>query len=123
MEVRARLITGVPRTPIRVDEKQTRVAEGTRRVPVIDSVGRLVAVLREPSAIARHLSAPNAEPVRNRRGQLRAIKLGALADDRGNPGERHGGSLVTTERCRNQRGEYIGAPTAIKHKLDRNDWE
>ena len=90
-------------------------------MPVIDSVGRLLVVIREPSAIARYLSAPNAEPVRNRRGQPRAIKLASLADDRGNTGERHGSSLVTTERCKNQRGEYTGAPTTLKHKLDRSD--
>jgi len=114
-------MTGVPDTSIRIDEKQTRAADGKRRVPVIDSVGRLVTVIREPRAIAKYLSAPNAEPVRDRRGQLRAIKLASLADDRGKAGERHGRSLVTTERCKNQRGEYIGTPTTLKHKLDRSD--
>jgi hypothetical protein len=108
-------------TPIRVGEKQARVADGNRRVAVIDAMGRLVVIVHEPSAIARYLSAQNAEPVRDRRGQLRAIKLASLADDRGNRGEHHGSSLVTTERCKNQRGEYVGPPTTIKHKLDRSD--
>ncbi len=108
-------------TPIRVGEKQERVADGKRRVPVIDSIGRLLAVVREPGAIARYLSASNAEPVRDRRGRLRAIKLASLADDRGNPGERHGSSLITTKRLKNQRGEYIGTTNTLKHKLDRSD--
>lgn len=81
----------------------------------------MVAVIREPRAIARYLSAPNAEPVNDHRGQLRAIKLSSLGDDRGEAGERHGNSLVTTERCTNQHGEYIGALTMLKHKLDRSD--
>ena len=112
---------GLPETPIRVGEKQERVADGKRRVPVIDSMGRLLAIVREPNAIARHLSAPNAEPVRDRRGRLHAIKLASFADDRGNPGERHGSSLVTTKRLKNQRGEYIGTTNTLKHKLDRSD--
>jgi hypothetical protein len=114
-------MTGVPEAPIRVGEKQTRVADVNRRVSVIDSVGRLVGVIREPSAIGRYLLAPNAETVRDHRGQLRAIKLASLADERGKPGERHGNSLVTTERCKNRRGEYIGTHTTLKHKLDRSD--
>lgn len=106
-------------TPLRLGEKQTRVSDSKRRVPVVDAVGRLVVVLRDPSEIARHLSAPNAEGVRDHRGQLRAIRLMHFGDDRGHSGELHGSSLATTERCRNDYGEYIGA--LIKHKLDRSD--
>src|SRR5580704_5023829 len=110
-------MTGVPETPIRVGEKQARVVDSKRRVRVIDSVGRLMLVIGEPTAIARYLCASNAEPVRDRRGQLRAIRLASLADERGTAGERHGSSLITTARCTNQCGEYIGAPTTLRHKL------
>jgi hypothetical protein len=96
-------------------------------VRVIDSVGRLVVVIRKSIAIAAYLSAPNAQPVFDNRGQLRAIKLVSFGDDRGVVGERHGSSLVTTERCKNEYGEYMGTllengrPTVLKHKLDRSD--
>lgn len=86
---------------------------------MVDAVGRLVVVLRDPNEIAKHLAAPNAEDVRDRRGRLQAIRLLPFGDDRGHSGERHGSSLATTERCRNDYGEYIG--TLIKHKLDWSD--
>ena len=111
----------VPETPIRVGQKQTRAVEGNRGVRVIDSVGRLVGVIREPSVITKYLAAPNAEAVRDHKGSVRAIRLASLSDDRGEMGERHGSSLVTTERCKNAQGKYIGTPLALKHKLDRSE--
>jgi len=95
------------------------VVDGNRRVPIVDSVGRLLAVLREPTEIARYLSAPNADGVRDHQGRLRAIRLLHFGDDRGHSGERHGSSLATTERCKNDYGKYIG--TLIKHKLDHSE--
>ena len=118
---------GAPETPVRNGEKQTRVADGNRGVRVIDAMERLVAVIREPSAINRYLSARNAAAVCDHRGRLRAIRLASFGDDRGTAGERHGSSLITTERCKSDGGEYIGGlletgtPIAIKHKLDRSE--
>lgn len=80
-----------------------------------------MAVTGEPRLISNYLSAANAVPIYDRRGKLCAIQLTSLADDRGQPGEQHRTSLVTTERCKNQSGEYIGSPLAIKHKLDRSE--
>ena len=97
-------------------KKQTRAADGTQRVRVIDSVGRLVAVIHEERSIAKYLAAANALTIRDRRGRLRAIRLTSVGDDRGDLGEHHGTSLVTTERCRADTGEYIGAPVTLKHK-------
>jgi hypothetical protein len=111
----------VSQTPIRVGEKQARAFDGSRGVRIVDSVGRLVDVIREPKMIFRYLSARNAEPVRDHQGQLRSIKLASLADERGKPGERRGSSLVTTERCKSSRGEYIGTPMTLKHKLDQSE--
>lgn len=86
-----------------------------------DPVGRLVVAIHEPSEIAKHLSAPNAEAVRNYHGQLCAIRLASFGNDRGHSGECHGNSIVTTERCKNVRGEYIGTLNTLKHKMDRTD--
>lgn len=96
-------------------------------MPVIDSVGRLITVIREPRAIAKYLSAADAEAIRNYRGRVCAIRLASFGDDRGTTGERHGSSLVTTERCKNEHGEHIGTltksgvATVLKHKLDRSE--
>jgi hypothetical protein len=107
--------------PIRVGEKQPRAFEASKRVRVVDSVGRLVTVLAEPAAVANYLRAPNSAPQYNRKGQLHTIQLLSFGDDRGNRGEGHGNSLVTTERCRKESGEFIGSPTMIKHKLDNSE--
>jgi hypothetical protein len=108
-------------TPLRDGEKQSRAADRNRSVRVIDAVGRLVRVIREPEAIAKHLSAPNAQPIRSHGGRLCGIQLSSLADDRGAPGERHGSSLIPTERCKNDWGDYIGPPIRVKHKDDRSE--
>jgi hypothetical protein len=108
-------------TPLRIGEKQTRVADRKRRVRVIDSFGRLLVVIVEPKVIATCLSAPNALPVRDHHGRLCAIQLASLADDRGEPGEHHGDSRINTERCRNDSGEYIGPHIRLKHKDDRSE--
>jgi hypothetical protein len=76
-------------------------------------------VLRGPIEIARYLAAPNASAVRDQRGQLRAIRLAHFGDDREHSGERHGSSLATTERCKNDYGKYIGK--LVKHKLDHSE--
>jgi len=107
--------------PFRPGEKQSRVVDGNRSVRVIDSFGRLVDVVREPQSISRYLSARNAIPILASSGRLCAIQLASLADDRGQPGERHGSSLITTERCRNGSGEYTGTPLVIKHKQDKSE--
>jgi hypothetical protein len=114
--IRSPAIRSVYETPNRDGEKQTRAADGTQRVRVVDSVGRLVAVIYEERAIAKYLAAPNARSIRDRRGRLRAIRLTSVGDDRGDPGEHNGTSLVTTERCKTDAGEYIGAPMTLKHK-------
>jgi hypothetical protein len=116
---RSPAIGAVFETPNRNGEKQTRAADGTQRVPVVNSVGRLVAVIHEERAIAKYLAAPNARSIRDGRGRLRAIRLTSVADDRGDPGECNGTSLVTTERCKTDTGEYIGAPVTLKHKWTR----
>ena len=112
---------GAADTPPRDGEKQSRAAERKRGVRVIDAVGRLVRVIREPEAIDKHLLAPNALPIRNHSGRLCAIQLSSLADDRGEPGERYGCSLIPTERCKNDWGDYIGPPIRLKHKDDKSE--
>lgn len=111
---RSPAVGAVYETPNRDGEKQTRAADGTQRVRVVDSVGRLVAVIHEERAIAKYLAAANALSIRDRRGRLRAIRLTSVGDDRGDPGQHNGTSLVTTERCKTDTGEYIGE--TLKHK-------
>jgi hypothetical protein len=118
---RSPAIRAVYGTPNRDGEKQARATDLNGSVRVIDGFGRLVRVLREQEAIARHLLAPNARPIRSHSGRLRAIQLSAFGDDRGDPGERHGSSLIFTERLKNDRGAYIGARIRVKHKDDRSE--
>ncbi len=65
-------------TPVRAGQKQTRAFDGTKRVRVIDSVGRLLMVVAEPAVIAKYLAAPNATSIRKRNGQLCGIQLAPM---------------------------------------------
>jgi hypothetical protein len=46
------------------------------------------------------------------------IRLNSFGDDRGHVGERHGRSTVTTERVRNDAGQYVGWDRNRKHKAE-----
>lgn len=114
-------IRAVSETPVGDGGKQAPASGRSRSVRVIGLFGQLVSVIREPAAISRYLSARNARPIRSHGGRLCAIQLSSFGDDRGEPGERHGSSLILTERCKNDRGEYIGPPIRLKHKDDRSE--
>ena len=104
---------------IRRDEKQGREFEGSGAVRVFSVDGYFVtrlSSLKDSEQIRRLLRAPNAEAVRKHDGKLVGIKLLSFGDDRGDSGERHGRSTVTTERVRNDRGALVGSDLNLKHK-------
>src|SRR5205823_5938768 len=68
--------------------------------------------------IRRLLAAPNAEAVRTHGGKLVAIRLRSFGDDRGHTGERHGTSIITTQRVANDSGIYVGSHLNLKHKSE-----
>jgi hypothetical protein len=74
--------------------------------------------LSDAEQIRRLLAAPNAEPVVKHGGKLVGIRLLSLGDDRGHSDERHGTSIVTTERVVNDFGVYIGSDRNLKHKAE-----
>lgn len=100
---------------------------------VVSDNGFLVArldPLRDAEQIRRLLDAPNAAPIQKAEGKLAGIKLLSVADDRGRAGERHGSSVVTTERVRNDDGILVGSDLTLKHKEEKvnhisisRDWD
>jgi hypothetical protein len=90
-------------------------------VRVFGENGFLVARLdsrRHSEEIRRFLAAPNAVPVRKHGGKLVGIRLLSFGDDRGHSPERHGSSVITTERVVNDFGVYIGSDRNLKHKAE-----
>ena len=107
------------KTSIRRDEKQGRAFEGGGAVRVIGENGFFVARLnstRDSQQISRLLAAPNADAVRTYGGKLVGIRLRSVGDDRGHSSERHGTSIITTERVVNDEGVYVGSDRTLKHK-------
>jgi hypothetical protein len=111
----------VTQTSIRQDEKRGRASECGGAVRVFSEYGYLVERLnpsRDAERIRRLLAAPNAVPVRTHGGRLVGIRLLSFGDDRGHSGERHGTSIITTERVVNDQGVYVGSDRALKHKAE-----
>jgi hypothetical protein len=109
------------RPSIRQDAKPGREFEGGRTVRVFSEDGFLVArlhSLRDAEQIRRLLAAPNAVPVRKQGGSLVGIKLQSIGDDRGQSGEQHGRSTVTTQRIRNKERQFVGTHTNLEHKQE-----
>ena len=109
------------KTSLRRDQKQGREFEGSRGVRVFGEYGFLVKrldSLRDSNQILRLLAAPNAVPVRTHGGKLVGIRLLSVGDDRGHSGERHGTSIITTERVVNDQGTYVGSDRILKHKTE-----
>jgi hypothetical protein len=106
---------------IRLDEKQGRAVDGAGTVRVFSEGDYLVIKLnasRDAEQIRRLLAAPNAEAVRKHSGKLVGIRLLSYGNDRGQSGERHGRSTVTTERVRNDTGGLIGGDLNLKHRAE-----
>ena len=106
---------------IRWDEKQGREFDGGGSVRVFSEEGYFITRLnpvRDLAQIKRLLAAPNAVPVRKYGGELVAIRLQSVGDDRGQSGERHGRSTVTTERVRSDDGLLVGTLRTLKHKRE-----
>ena len=109
------------KTSLRRDEKQARAFERSGAVRVFSEHGFLVARLhlsRDAERLRKLLAAPNAEPVRSHGGKLVGIRLLSAGDDRGHSGERHGSSIITTERVVNDFGVYVGSDRNLKHKAE-----
>jgi hypothetical protein len=90
-------------------------------VRVFSEGGFLVARLnpsRDAERIRRLLVAPNAVPVRTHGGKLVGIRLLSFGDERGHSDERHGTSIITTERVVNDLGVYVGSDLNLKHKAE-----
>lgn len=107
------------------DAKKGREFERGRAVRVVSETGFFVARLnstREAEQIRRLLAAPNAVPILQHDGALVGIRLMSVADDQGNAGEQHGSSICTTERVRNDGGQYVGSDMNLKHKNSCNTW-
>ena len=108
-------------TSIRQDEKQSRAVDGTGTVRVFGPGGYVIVTLnslRDAEQIRRLLAAPNAVPVWTHGGKLVGIRFLSFGDERGQSGERHGRSTVTTERVRNDAGGLIGGDLNLKHKAE-----
>jgi hypothetical protein len=94
-------------------------------VRVFGEDGFFVASLNpacDSAQICRLLEAPNAVPVKKHGGKLVGIRLLSMGDDRGHSGERHGCSIVTTERVRDDSGQFVGSKKNLKHKRTCNTW-
>ncbi len=50
------------------------------------------------------------------------IRLLSFGDDRGHSGEQHGCSTVTTERGRDDSGQFVGSKKNLKHKKTCDTW-
>jgi hypothetical protein len=99
--------------------KKGRAFDAIRHVRVFNEFDFLVARLHpshDAAQIRRLLAAPNAVPVQKHGGTLVAIRLQSFGDDRGRAGAHYGRSTVTTERVRNDEGQYVGAHKNVKHK-------
>lgn len=108
-------------TTFREVEKQARAFDGGGAVRVFGENGYFIMRLnssRDGEKIRRLLAAPNAEPVRTHGGKLVVIRLLSVGDDRGHRGERHGSSIITTERVVNDLGVYVGSHLNLKHKAE-----
>ena len=106
-------------------EKQARAFDEGGAVRVFNENNYLVDrlnLLRDSEQVRRILAAPNAVPVRKRGGKLVAIRLQSFGDDRGHADEQHGRSTVTTERVRNDAGQYVGSENNVKHKEMCKTW-
>jgi hypothetical protein len=102
-------------------EKQPRAFDGSGSVRVVSENDMLIDVC-SPDRLHRYMNAPNAEIKRRKDGSIRLIRLRAMSDDRGQRGESHGRSTVTTERVRNDWGELVGSDLNLKHKRTCNTW-
>ncbi len=102
---------------VRSDEKQGRASRAARRVPVVDCFGAQID-LCDDLGLKKYAKAENAEEIRSHGGKLVAIKLLSFGDDRRFSGEQHGRSTITTERVRNDAGQYIGGEWNRKHKAE-----
>lgn len=102
-------------------QKQPRVFDRARRVPVLGEHDALIDVCT-PDGLQSYLAAPNAEVNRRADGSIKFIRLRSVGDDRGHPGERHGRSNVTTERVRNDWGDLVGGDFNLKHKAADASW-
>ena len=91
-------------------------------MPVLGENGTVVEICRTPDRLARYLLAPNAEVKIGQDGSIRMIRLLAAGDDRGQLGENHGRSTVTTERVRNDWGGLVGSDVNLKHKKSCESW-
>jgi hypothetical protein len=108
-------------TTLREAEKQARAIESGGAVGVFGENGYFIMRLnssRDAEKIRRLLAAPNAESVRTHGGKLVGIRLLSVGDDRGHTGERHGSSIITTERVVNDLGVYVGSHLNLKHKAE-----
>ena len=108
-------------TTFREAKKQARAFESGGAVRVVSENGYFITRLnasRDAEEIRRLLGAPNAVPVRSHGGKLEGIRLLSFGDDRGHSGERHGTSIVTTERVVNDFGVYVGSDVNLKHKAE-----
>jgi hypothetical protein len=111
-------------TTFREAEKQSRAFESGGAVRVLGESGYFIMRLnasRDAEKICRLLDAPNALPVRSHGGKLVGIRLLSFGDDRGHAGERHGSSIITTERVVNDLGVYVGSHLNLKHKAENVD--
>jgi hypothetical protein len=111
-------------TPFREAEKQARAFESGGAVRVFGENGYFIMRLnssRDAEKIRRLLAAPNSEPVRSHGGKLVGIRLLSFGNDSGHSGERHGSSIVTTERVVNDLGVYVGSDRNLKHKAENVD--
>lgn len=109
------------KTTFREVEKQARAFESGGAVRVFGENGYFITLLNslgDADKIHLLLDARNAVPVRSHGGKLLAIKLLSFGDDRGHSGERHGTSIITTERIVNDRGVYVGSDRNLKHKAE-----
>ena len=108
-------------TTFREAEKQSRAFESGGAVRVFGENDYFIKRLHssdDAEEIRRLLAAPNAEPVRAHGGKLIGIRLLSFGDDRGHTGERHGTSIITTQRVVNDQGVYIGSDRNLKHKAE-----
>jgi hypothetical protein len=102
-------------------QKQPRAFERAGRVPVLGEGDALIDVCT-PDRLKSYLTAPNAEIKRRADGSIKFIRLRSVGEDRGHFGERHGRSNVTTERVRNDLGDFVGGDFNLKHKVTDTGW-
>ena len=84
-------------------------------MPVLGENDVLIDVCT-PEGLSGYLAAPNADVKRRADGSIRLVRLRSQGDDRGHQDECHGPSTVTTERVRNDWGQFVGSDRNLKHK-------